>query len=165
MRTGDVIAGRFEIERAAASGGMGHVYRAIDRLSGGAVALKILSSMAAGGPLRFTREAHALATLQHPGIVRYVAHGVTPEGKPYLVMEWLSGETLSARLSSVGLSIAESVTLASRVASALGAVHRRGLVHRDLKPANLLLEGAAVERIKLIDFGIARLPDAGVRLT
>src|SRR5262249_47784594 len=101
----------------------------------------------------------------HPGIVRYVAHGVTHEGKPYLAMEWLSGETLSARLAGVGLSIAESVTLAAHVAAALGAVHRRGLVHRDLKPANLLLEGGAIESIKLIDFGIARLPNAGVRLT
>jgi eukaryotic-like serine/threonine-protein kinase len=165
MRSGEVIAERFEIEHAVASGGMGQVYRARDRLSGALVAVKVLSFATAGGPARFAREAQALAAIRHPGIVRYVAHGLTAAAEPYLAMEWLSGETLLVRLAGPGLTATESVALAIRVASALGAVHRRGLVHRDLKPANLLLSGDEVEGVKLIDFGIARLPDGGQRLT
>jgi eukaryotic-like serine/threonine-protein kinase len=165
MRPGDIIAERFEIERPVASGGMGQVYRARDRLSGACVAVKVLSFATAGGPARFAREAQALAALRHPGIVRYVAHGLTAADEPYLAMEWLSGETLLVRLAGQGLTPDETITLATRVAGALGAVHRRGLVHRDLKPANLLLSGDSVEGVKIIDFGIARLADGGQRLT
>ncbi|WP_437973000.1 protein kinase [Sorangium sp. So ce295] len=156
MRDLDVVEDRFEIERFAGSGGMGDVYRARDRRSGEAVALKVLQGASAGDLRRFAREAKALVTLRLPGVVRYVAHGTTGAGQPYLAMEWLEGVTLEQRLAQGPLSMAESVTLAAQVATTLGGVHQQGIVHRDLKPSNLMLVGGAVERATLLDFGIAR---------
>ncbi|AUX34788.1 MULTISPECIES: serine/threonine-protein kinase [Sorangium] len=156
MRALDIVEGRFEIERLAGSGGMGDVYRARDRQSGEAVALKVLQGASANERRRFAREAEALVTLRLPGTVQYVAHGVTGEGQPYLAMEWLDGVTLEERLAGAPLTLAESVTLAACVATTLGAVHRLGVVHRDLKPSNLMLVDGAVERVTLLDFGIAR---------
>lgn len=143
---------------------MGEVFRARDRLSGEVVAVKVL--LAGKGPetARFEREAQVLAELSHPGIVKYVDHGITPQGQPYLAMEWLEGEDLFTRFGHRGLSIDESLTLASRVADALGAAHARGIVHRDLKPTNLFLEGGDPGRVKLLDFGIAQL-GGGPRVT
>ncbi|WP_437979409.1 protein kinase [Sorangium sp. So ce295] len=156
MRAADVVEDRFEIERLAGTGGMGDVYRARDRLSGQAVALKVLQSASVSDLSRLSREAEALVTLRLPGVVQYVAHGVTGAGRPYLAMEWLDGVTLEERLAAGPLSIEESVTLAARVATTLGAVHQLGIIHRDLKPSNLMLVGGAVERATLLDFGIAR---------
>ncbi|AUX34505.1 MULTISPECIES: serine/threonine-protein kinase [Sorangium] len=156
MRAADVIEDRFEIEQLAVSGGMGDVYRARDRVSEQAVALKVLQSASANDLRRFAREAEALVTLRLPGVVQYVAHGVTGAGQPYLAMEWLDGVTLEERLAGAPLTLAESVALAARVATTLGAIHRLGVVHRDLKPSNLMLVGGAVERVTLLDFGIAR---------
>jgi tetratricopeptide (TPR) repeat protein/predicted Ser/Thr protein kinase len=162
---GLVIEGRFETRSKAGSGGMGTVYRARDRVDGVDVALKILRGQEALDVERFAREANILATLAHPGIVRYVAHGVTATGEHYLAMEWLDGEELASRLSRRGLSMAESVTMVRRAADALSFAHARGLVHRDLKPSNLFLVRGDVERVKLVDFGIARLGHDEARVT
>ncbi|WP_433926805.1 protein kinase [Sorangium cellulosum] len=156
MRAADVVEDRFEIERLAGSGGMGDVYRARDRLSGQAVALKVLQSASVRDLSRLSREAEALVTLRLPGVVQYVAHGMTGAGRPYLAMEWLDGVTLEERLAAGPLSIIESVNLAAQVATTLGAIHQLGIVHRDLKPSNLMLVDGAVERATLLDFGIAR---------
>ncbi|WP_437274864.1 protein kinase [Sorangium sp. So ce375] len=165
MRASDVVEDRFEIERLAGSGGMGDVYRARDRRSGETVALKVMQGANVRDLSRFSREAEALVTLRLPGVVQYVAHGMTATGQPYLAMEWLDGTTLDARLAQGPLSIAESVILVARVAETLGAVHRLGIVHRDLKPSNLMLVGGAVERVTLLDFGIARDTRLARRLT
>src|SRR5436190_2002538 len=103
MRPGDSIAGRFEIDGTARSGGMGTVYRGRDRDTGQIVGLKLLQVQSERDVVRFTREAQLLAELKHPGIVRYVAHGLTAEGEPYLAMEWLDGEDLGQRLLRQGL--------------------------------------------------------------
>jgi serine/threonine protein kinase len=89
-------------------------------------------------------------------IVRYVAHGVTSAGELFLAMEWIDGEVLKTRLQRGSLTVTEAVTLATRVAEALGAAHARGVVHRDLKPSNLILPGGRVDLVKLLDFGIAQ---------
>jgi tetratricopeptide (TPR) repeat protein len=151
-----VLADRFEIERLAGSGGMGKVYRAHDRWTGQPVALKVLQSDGAAEIERFAREAEVLAGLAHPAIVRFVAHGQTPEGEPYLAIEWLEGEDLGARLKRKGLTIAETMALGVRVADGLGAAHRIGVVHRDVKPGNIWLVGGKPEEAKVLDFGIAR---------
>ena len=164
-RSGEVIDDRFTIEQLAGAGGMGQVYRACDRRSGGLVALKVMHGAESLEIERFAREAHVLATLSHPGIVRYIDSGTTLEGEPYLVMEWLSGETLSARLQRTTITLAESLALGRRVASALGAIHRRGVVHRDIKPSNVFLRGSTIDDIALIDFGMARRPIADPKLT
>src|SRR5689334_13550878 len=86
MNLGDVLGARFELERLAGAGGMGEVFRARDRRTGDRVAVKVLLDGAATDAVRFEREAEALAELSHPAVVRYVAHGITPAGRPYLVM-------------------------------------------------------------------------------
>ncbi|MFO0759125.1 MAG: protein kinase [Byssovorax sp.] len=160
MNRGALIAGRFLIERPAGSGGMGHVYRALDRDRGEPVAIKVLRSDGKSELHRFSREAQILMSLDHPGVVRYVAHGAMPDGGQYLAMEWLSGETLSQRLAREDLGLAGSVALAIRIGEALGAVHRHGVVHRDLKPGNIFLRDGRLDAVTLIDFGIALHPDA-----
>jgi tetratricopeptide (TPR) repeat protein len=165
MRKGELIASRFEVERLSGAGGMGQVYRARDLHTGESVAIKVLQQVGAAEMTRFAREAELLATLQHPDIVRYIGGGTTPGGGPYLAMEWLDGEPLSEHLKRAQLTVAESVALGLRVASALAAVHQRSVVHRDLKPSNIFLRGGAIDDLKLIDFGIAWQPDADRQLT
>ena len=151
------VVDRFVIERAVGAGGMGAVYRALDRQSGALVALKIAFADDDQHRARAVVEADALASLDHPAIVRLVASGVGPDGRPYLAMEWLDGEDLAARLKRGRLSPAEAAVLGARVAQGLAAAHARGVVHRDLKPSNLFLPGGDIARVKLVDFGIARL--------
>jgi len=164
-RSREVIDERFTIEQLAGFGGMGQIYRARDRRSGGLVALKVMHDAERLELERFAREAQVLATLSHPGIVRYIDSGITAEGEPYLVMEWLSGETLSSRLQRTQLTLPEALALGRRVASALSAIHRGGVVHRDIKPSNLFLRDGAIDKVTLIDFGMARRPLADPRLT
>ncbi|XXX81773.1 protein kinase [Sorangium sp. So ce134] len=162
MGHAEVVAGRFVLEGEAAAGGMGTVYKAHDRLGGASVALKIVRLRSAIQVERFEREAALLAALVHPGIVRYVAHGSTPEGDRYLAMEWLDGEDLAARLARRVLPASEGLSLVRRAADALAFAHARGIVHRDIKPSNLFLPGGDAGRVKLVDFGIARpSADAG----
>jgi len=152
----ELVSGRFEIERLASSGGMAAVYRAIDRTTGAPVALKVLHADAARFAGHFARESYVLAELDHPGIVRYVAHGSTPAGELFLAMEWLEGEDLAQRCKRGPLPVADTVTLGMRIAQALGAAHARGVVHRDIKPSNLFLPDRDIARAKILDFGIAR---------
>src|ERR1700722_18806448 len=108
MRPGELVAGRFEIERLAGEGGMGEVYRARDRHTESAVALKVLRAESASETDRFLREGALLAEISHPGIVRYVAHGRTATGHPYLAMEWLEWCDLDRHLASGKLSPGDS---------------------------------------------------------
>jgi tetratricopeptide (TPR) repeat protein len=160
MQPGDVIADRFEIGRPVGAGAMGIVFLARDHATRTDVAVKVLRDAQGRADPRFEREAAALAELHHPHVVRYIAHGTTPHDEPYLVMEWIEGEDLGRRLSRGRLRVDACLTLAARVAAALAEAHARGVVHRDVKPSNLFLPGGAVEQVKVLDFGIARL--AGV---
>jgi len=157
MRPGDLIGDRFEIEEHVASGGMGQVFRARDVQRGALVAVKMMVGDVASQVARFDRERRVLAKLSHPGIVRYVAHGLTASGEHYLAMEWLEGEDLSRRLARDKLTIEGSIELATRVADALSAAHARDIIHRDLKPSNIFLVDGRIDRVKVLDFGIARL--------
>ncbi|MBW2525572.1 MAG: serine/threonine protein kinase [Deltaproteobacteria bacterium] len=160
------VAGRFQIDRLAGSGGMGAVYRAWDAHTGSIVALKVLHAQTTITAYRFGRESDLLAELGHPNIVRYVAHGVTDLDEPYLAMEWLEGEDLADLLQRRVLTTDETVRLGALVADALGAAHALGIVHRDLKPPNIFLVDGQVDRVKVVDFGIARdTSQAGERLT
>jgi serine/threonine protein kinase len=156
MKARDVLHGRFEIERLAGHGGMGTVFRALDRQTGRPVAVKVILGGGAELVERFGREVDVLAGLSHPGIVRFVASGITEDEEPYLAMEWLEGEGLDERLSRGPLSISETIDLGLRVASALSVAHARGVVHRDLKPSNLFLVHGQLANVTLLDFGIAR---------
>jgi eukaryotic-like serine/threonine-protein kinase len=165
MKPGEVVEDRFELERVAGSGGGGTVYRAIDRTSGAAVAVKVLRSASSDAARRFAREVRILSTLRHPGIVRYIADGRTHESELWLAMEWLDGESLIQRIRREPLSASEGVELVRRVAEALGAAHERGVIHRDLKPSNLFLVDGELERVKVLDFGVARMTDASATRT
>jgi hypothetical protein len=138
---------------------MGSVYRAHDPLRGGPVAIKLMheTQQHAADIERFEREAELLSELRHPGIVDYVAHGRTPDGQYYLAMEWLDGVDLAALLSKGRrLSVAESLGILVEASAAVASAHQRRVVHRDLKPSNLFLIGGNVDRVKVLDFGIAR---------
>ncbi|XXY45782.1 protein kinase [Sorangium sp. So ce269] len=165
MRPGDVVAGRFVLEVKSGTGGMGDVYRARDLEDGRRVAVKLLRDTSSADAVRFQREARLLAQLEHPRIVRHVAHGSLPSGALYLAMEWLEGEDLSRRLARGRLGVDESVDVVRSVAEALGAAHACGVVHRDLKPSNVFLVGDGLPRdVRLLDFGVA-WAGAGTRVT
>ncbi len=159
MRLGEVIEGRFEIERTAGSGGMGVVYRAHDRSTNTPVALKLLSVSDAEPPsvARFEHEARILAELEHPRIVRHIASGISADGEPYLVMEWLDGESLAERLTREPLCLDDCLAIVRAAAEALGAAHALGVIHRDIKPGNIFLVGGECDGVKILDFGIARM--------
>ncbi|WP_437728545.1 serine/threonine-protein kinase [Sorangium sp. So ce861] len=156
----EVVAGRFEVDTLLGEGGMGAVFEAWDREERRSVALKLLRDVDEATSARFDREAEALAALSHPGIVGYIAHGSTPMGERYLAMERLVGVTLAERLAAGPLGVRDAAEVGHGVASALAAAHEKGLVHRDIKPSNIFLQDGAVDRVKLLDFGLARGPNA-----
>ncbi|WP_235880216.1 serine/threonine-protein kinase [Polyangium aurulentum] len=152
------MAGRFELVRLAGSGGMGEVYRSIDRTTGRPAAVKLLVDRQGGDAERFEREARILAGLSHPGIVRHLAHGALPSGARWLAMEWIEGEDLSRVLGRrQKLHLEEVLALGRAVAETLGFAHARGVVHRDLKPSNIHLVEGNLARPKVLDFGVAKL--------
>src|SRR5262245_37390443 len=124
-----IFADRFELSQLAASGGMATVFRARDRRSGEPIALKVLLAPTEELRARFLQEATSLESLDHPGIVKYRAHGVTEEGHAYLAMEWLSGEDLSSRLRRGSLRVEEAIALLRRLAATLTEVHELGIIH------------------------------------
>jgi len=144
---------------------MGAVYLAEHPQIGRRVAVKVLRPEMIREPqllVRFLNEARAANAIRHPNIIEVLDSGTTPEGVPYLVMELLEGEVLSARIRRVGkLPLREAMEFAFQAASALAAAHGKGIVHRDLKPDNLFLvpypSDPAREMIKVLDFGIAKL--------
>jgi serine/threonine-protein kinase len=137
------------------------------------VAIKLLRAAAAHDAVasdRLRREAEALGLAWHPNVVEVLDHGLLPDGTSYLVMELLRGETLATRLRTRGqLASDEVLRLAEQVCDALAAVHAAGVIHRDLKPSNIFLaddpEGPGGERVKLLDFGIARVEWEETRIT
>jgi Tol biopolymer transport system component/predicted Ser/Thr protein kinase len=148
--------GPYEIVAALGAGGMGEVYRARDSRLEREVAIKVLAAHLSQNPevrARFEREAKAISGLQHPNICVLYDIG-RQEGVDFLVMEYLEGETLAARLARKPLTPDETVRIGIEIADALDKAHRSGIVHRDLKPGNVMLtKGGA----KLMDFGLAKL--------
>jgi eukaryotic-like serine/threonine-protein kinase len=155
VQNGTVVGRRYRIGGCHATGGMCEVYAAIDLVTGRKVAVKVARPGMNTNDPRLAREAAVLAKLSHPGIVRYLGHGLTEGRSLYLVMEWIEGEPLHDRLRVGPITVEKSVLVAAQVAEALACAHARGIVHRDLKPQNLLLEGGSLERVKIIDFGLA----------
>ncbi|SFI47455.1 serine/threonine-protein kinase [Nocardioides psychrotolerans] len=155
---------RYVLDAVVGRGGVGDVHRATDTLLHRSVAVKVLRQRTASecDRVRFGSEARTLAGLMHPGLVTVLDVGDT-EGRPYLVMELVEGSTLSGALADGPLPVAEVARILSRVAEALAYAHGRGVVHRDVKPGNVLLGDDG--RVKLADFGIARLVGDNVRHT
>jgi eukaryotic-like serine/threonine-protein kinase len=154
---GTTLNGRYRLEERIAAGGMSTVYRALDETLQRQVAVKLMHREVAGDSdqlERFRREARAVAQLSHPQIVGVIDAG-EDDGRPYIVLEYVAGETLKQRIRRHGqMPIPEAVAYAIEIARGLGAAHAHHIVHRDVKPQNVLIdeEGAA----KVTDFGIAR---------
>jgi serine/threonine-protein kinase len=148
--------GHYEIVEKIGEGGMGAVYRARDTKLGRDVALKLLPDFLAGDRERITRlerEAHLLASLNHPNIA--TLHGLEEsQGLKYLVMELVPGETLDDRISRAPLRLEECLGILRQIAEALEAAHEKGIIHRDLKPANVVVTSEG--RVKVLDFGLAK---------
>jgi tRNA A-37 threonylcarbamoyl transferase component Bud32 len=157
---GTTLSSRYRLEARIGSGGMSTVYRALDETLQRRVAVKLMNRevVADSAQLeRFRREARAVAQLSHPHIVGVIDAG-EDEGRPYIVFEYVEGETLKERIRRSGrLPIPEAVAYAIEIARALGVAHARHIVHRDVKPQNVLIdeEGSC----KVTDFGIARTLD------
>src|SRR4030081_3627965 len=147
--------GPYEIQSLLGAGGMGEVYRARDARLDREVAIKVLVAHLSDNlelRTRFEREAKAISGLQHPNICVLYDVG-RQDGVDFLVMEYLQGETLSARLERKPLTTDETLRIAIDEADALDKAHRSGIVHRDLKPGNVMLTKSGV---KLMDFGLAK---------
>jgi serine/threonine-protein kinase len=157
---GTILNGRYRLEARIGAGGMSTVYRALDETLQRQVAIKLMNrevSTDSDELERFRREARAVAQLSHPHVVGVIDAG-EDEGRPYIVFEYVEGETLKERIRRQGrLPVAEAVAYAIEIARALGVAHARHIVHRDVKPQNVLIdeEGSA----KVTDFGIARTLD------
>ena len=153
--------GPYAVLALLGAGGMGEVYRARDTRLDRTVAVKVIPSHLSSDPVRrqrFEREARAISALQHPNIC--TLHDVgSQDGMDYLVMEYLEGETLAARLQRGRLSLDLTLRYATEVADALDAAHRRGIVHRDLKPGNIFITTHGES--KVLDFGLAKLEEKG----
>jgi eukaryotic-like serine/threonine-protein kinase len=175
------LGDRYQLDHRIASGGMGAVWRAVDRLLDRPVAVKLLRREFADDPAfveRFRREARAAATLTHPNVAGVFDYGER-DGQAFIVMELVEGENLAERLARTGpLPWPEALAVAEQVARALATAHAGGLVHRDVKPANVLLgngigdgsppgapsfQGSLV--VKVTDFGIAQAAQAATTLT
>jgi serine/threonine protein kinase/Tol biopolymer transport system component len=145
----------YRIVEKIGEGAMGVVYLAEDTHLGRNVALKFLSdSQDQHYRARFLREARAVSRLSHPHIAVVHDYGETPEGQPFIVMEYIKGENLSDLLHSSALTITQAVGVIEAVAEALAAAHARGIIHRDIKPSNVIVdrEGA----VKVLDFGLVK---------
>ncbi len=161
--------GQYEIIRLLGEGGMGAVYEARHTSLDRRVAIKTLHSHIAANQttlLRFFAEAKTLSRLEHPSIVQVSDFGTSPDGTAYLVMEYLRGDSLGKRLRKFHdqgqtFSVVQAIQICWQVAEVLTIAHSKGIVHRDIKPDNLMLVADAVapsgERVKVLDFGIAKL--------
>ncbi len=170
LAAGSLLAGRYQIERELGQGGIGVVYLARDRnLHNRQVVIKALLQHRLDGAARalfekkFRDEIKALALLEDPGVVRPLDAGQLPDGRDYLVMEYVEGKPLLQFIPPCGMPLPRVARLLRQIARALAAAHGKGIVHRDLTPNNILLhnpEAGEAEQIKLIDFGLATVREA-----
>jgi serine/threonine protein kinase len=153
--------GHNEVLEVLGKGGFGIVVRAFDESLHRVVAIKVLSpQLATASPARkrFLREARASARVRHANVVQIYA--VEEQPLPYLVMEYIPGQTLQQRLDRTGpLDVPDVLKIGAQIARGLAAAHEQGLVHRDIKPANILLESGIEQNVKISDFGLARAAD------
>lgn len=165
---GTTIEERYLIEKKLGHGGMGQVYLARDlKLDRRAVVIKILSEELRQDSYareRFKKEAEALSRIHHAGVVEVLDKGEMPDGRPYIVMQYVEGETLRSQIPSEGMSLERAASILKQIGAALEDVHDKGIFHRDLKPENILLK-RGTDLVVLVDFGIAKVRDSIVAPT
>src|SRR5688572_18710111 len=174
LAPGDLIGGKYRLERTLGRGGMGAVWIAVQEPLGRRVALKVIDERSSGDDVtrrRFLREAQSIAKLAHPNIVTLFDFDTAKDGTPWYAMELLEGESLRARVRRTGpVPWRDSIRMIVGVARALKAAHAVGVVHRDIKPENVMIAHDAhaadrtahapdghVEIIKVVDFGVVCL--------
>jgi serine/threonine protein kinase len=162
---GRLLKDRYLLIRQLNEGGFGTVHLAHDQqMHGRPVVVKIQINQKVDDPWferKFNEEVRALSMIDHPGVVIAIDSGRTPEGMPFLVMQYVDGVTLRAVMSPEGMPLDRAAAILKQVGDALAAAHEKGIWHRDLKPENLMLQNspASGERVRLIDFGIATVAD------
>ncbi|MFN2577032.1 MAG: serine/threonine protein kinase [Pyrinomonadaceae bacterium] len=163
---GQTLDERYVIESELGQGGVGAVYLARDRkLHDKRVVIKVLLDKSLHNSWvvqKFQQEKEALARVDHPGVVGILDTGEMPDGKPYIVMQFIDGVTLRSQIKPEGLVLERAAEIIKQIGRALGAAHDKGIFHRDLKPENIMLQsfGGGEEQVKIIDFGIAKLKDS-----
>jgi len=168
LGVGVTINGRYLIEKELGRGGIGVVYLARDRqLLSKRVVVKVLLEESQKNEWvrrKFQQEIEALTRVEHPGIVGVLDAGALPDGKPFLVMQYVEGVPLRAAMRVEGMELERVANLIKQTGRALSAAHDKGILHRDLKPENIMLQtlNDGDEQIKIIDFGIAKLKDSVV---
>ena len=173
IREGEILGGKYRLEREIGRGSMGTVWSAVHLTLGQRVAIKLIAAeyaQAADARKRFSTEAKAAARLRSRYVVQVYDDGETPAGTPYIVLEYLEGETLEQRLAREhNLPFNDAVRITRHVGRALSRAHAQGIVHRDLKPGNVFLARTEDEELgwvaKVLDFGIAKLEEQGVAST
>ncbi len=150
---------RYEVERELGRGGFGVAYLARDiRFNRRSVVIKVLLEADASFRTMFERETGALASINHPHVVRVYDYGSTPEGQPFIVMQYIEGTTLRVAMRGQAMAPERAARIISQLGSALSAVHGAGVVHRDVKPENVMLQPSYDDEFAiLIDFGIAKV--------
>lgn len=166
-RVGTTTGGRWRFDGLVGVGGMGAVYRATNVEVESVVAIKVLlREFAANGEVRarFQAEGRIANKVQHPGVVKVLDAGATEDGCPYLVMEFLQGQSLQTRWEALGyrVDVPEALDVACKLLDVLAVAHEAGVVHRDIKPDNIFL--TADGTLKVLDFGIARAQEAAVTM-
>src|SRR5258708_4664524 len=163
---GLTLDSRYSIQKELGQGGVGAVYLARDRkLHDKPVVIKVLLEKSLQNSWvvqKFQQEKEALARVDHPGVVGILDNGELPDGKPYLVMQFIDGVTLRSLIRPEGIPLERAADLIKQIGRALAAAHDKGIFHRDLKPENIMLQsfGGGEEQVKIIDFGIAKLKDS-----
>lgn len=163
---GVTLDSRYFIQKELGQGGVGMVYLALDRkLHDKPLVIKVLLEKSLQNSWvvqKFQQEKEALARVDHPGVVGILDTGELPDGKPYLVMQFVDGVTLRSQVKPEGIPLERAADLMKQIGRALSAAHDKGIFHRDLKPENIMLQsyGGGEEQVKIIDFGIAKLKDS-----
>jgi len=165
FQEGDEI-GDYRVDRKLGEGGMGTVYAGVHTVIGKRAAIKLLRKELCANPEaigRFIQEARAVNQIGHPNIVDVFGFGTSPDGRAFLAMEWLKGESLGTRIDRSRLEVDEACAIVDEIARALEAAHEAGIIHRDLKPDNVFLAEVrgGPSMVKLLDFGIAKLTRSG----
>jgi serine/threonine protein kinase len=162
---GTTIDQKYLVERVLGHGGMGRVYVARDlTLHNRPVVIKVLLEASVKDDYvvrKFRQEVEALSRIDHPGVVSVLGAGELPDGKPYIVMQYVKGVTLRSEIPIEGMDLERAALILKQIGAALEHVHEQGILHRDLKPDNIMLQSLKdTELVKVVDFGIAKVKDS-----
>ncbi|HNJ44223.1 MAG TPA: serine/threonine-protein kinase [Acidobacteriota bacterium] len=164
------LHGRYLIEKEIGHGGIGVVYLARDvQVHERPVVIKMLLESSINNQWlkqKFQQESEALALIDHPGVVKVLDRGELSDGRPFIVMEYIKGDTLESSLCPKGMNLDQVAFIVRQIGQALSAAHDEGIVHRDLKPTNIMIQRLSgnARQIKLIDFGIAKVSQSSAHL-